>query len=107
MAIIGLVYCVFLYRQQNDSAEEEVNFSNPFELGSAIKFGLLFTLILVVVKIAQIYLGNTGIYLASALSGLADVDAITLSMARLRYYQFVGELFLRLSGLDYNLKGLH
>ena len=29
------------------------------------------------------YLGNTGVYLSSILAGLADVDAITLSMAEL------------------------
>jgi uncharacterized membrane protein (DUF4010 family) len=29
------------------------------------------------------YLGETGLYLSSVISGLADVDAITLSMAEL------------------------
>ena len=36
--------------------------------------------ILFAAKIAKIYLGDNGIYLASLVSGLADVDAITLSI---------------------------
>ena len=40
-----------------------------------------FVLILVTARLAKIYLGDQGIYLASAASGLADVDAITLSLA--------------------------
>ncbi len=56
---------------------------NPFELGEAIKFGLLFGLVLFAAKAAQVYLGSAGLYLAGALAGLTDVDAISLSMANL------------------------
>ena len=80
--IIGLLYCLFLYWRERTSAKsEEISFVNPFELGPAVKFGLLFSLILVISKAAQVYLGDTGIYLASLVSGLADVDAISLSVA--------------------------
>ena len=54
-----------------------------FTLKPALKFGLFFALILFLSKGAQIYLGTKGIYLTSIFSGLADVDAITLSMAKL------------------------
>lgn len=81
---VGLIYSVFLYRlQQPDHEKEELTFSNPFELGPAIQFGLLFAIILFVSKLAQEYLGDTGLYLSSIASGLADVDAITLSVAEL------------------------
>ncbi len=50
---------------------------------TAIKFGLLFALVLVVVEFAQSLLGSSGVYLASFLTGLTDVDAITLSVSRL------------------------
>jgi len=36
-----------------------------------------------VAKAAQVYLGETGLYLAGAVAGLTDVDAISLSMANL------------------------
>ena len=57
--------------------------ANPFELSEAIKFGLLFGIVTVVAKAAEAYLGATGLYLAGAVAGLTDVDAISLSMANL------------------------
>ena len=39
--------------------------------------------ILLISKLALLYLGEAGIYVTSLISGLADVDAITLSVATL------------------------
>ena len=61
----------------------EVALKNPFSLRAAIKFGLLFAAVLVAVAAVQRYLPGRGYYLVAALAGLADVDAITLSMAGL------------------------
>jgi uncharacterized membrane protein (DUF4010 family) len=60
-------------------------------LGPALKFGAFFAFILLLSKAAQIYLGTKGIYLTSVFSGLADVDAITLSMAKLAANNVVTE----------------
>ena len=59
---------------------EDVKLSNPFSLGPALKFAGFFVVILLVAKVAKDQLGNKGLYLASLASGLADVDAITLSV---------------------------
>jgi uncharacterized membrane protein (DUF4010 family) len=82
-AVMGLIYCVYLYFSQRTDEEGEVEFSNPFELGPAVKFGLIYALILLISKAAQMYLPTAGVYLASIVAGLTDVDAITLSMAEL------------------------
>jgi uncharacterized membrane protein (DUF4010 family) len=82
-AAVGLIYCAYLYFRQRSDEEGEVSFSNPFELGPAVKFGLIYAAILVVSKAAQMYLPTAGVYLASIIAGLTDVDAITLSMAEL------------------------
>jgi uncharacterized membrane protein (DUF4010 family) len=81
--IVGLLYCLYLHFSQRVSDTDTQEFSNPFDLMSAIKFGLLYAVILVVARAAQLYFGETGIYISSLLSGLADVDAITLSLAQL------------------------
>lgn len=84
--LVGLAYCGYLFFSQRSSQnekEEEVSFSNPFELGPAIKFGVLFTFILLISKAAQVFFGNTGIFVSSIISGLADADAIALSVAQL------------------------
>ena len=88
MTATATIAVVYLWlRSRNDRAERgeeatrEISLKNPFSLGPAIKFSLFFVGILFVAKIAKIYLGDQGLYLASLVSGLADVDAITLSIA--------------------------
>jgi uncharacterized membrane protein (DUF4010 family) len=84
MAAAGLLISVFLW--QRSKARETGTVSagaNPFELSEAIKFGFLFGFVTVVAKAAETYFGATGLYLAGALAGLTDVDAISLSMANL------------------------
>lgn len=80
---IGLVYSAFLFFAQRATEKGEVEFSNPFDLPAAIKFGLLYGFILLVARAALLYFGETGVLVSSVLSGLADVDAITLSVAEL------------------------
>jgi uncharacterized membrane protein (DUF4010 family) len=60
-----------------------VPLSNPVELSSAVRFGLLFAGVLLATKAAQLYAGPSGMYAAAAIAGVTDVDAITLSTARL------------------------
>ena len=61
----------------------EYRITNPLKLSTAIKLGLLFAFVLIVVEYSQTLLGSSGVYLASFLTGLTDVDAITLSVTRL------------------------
>jgi len=82
-AMVGLAYSAYLYLQQRTDEEEEITYSNPFELGTALKFGLLYAVVLLISKAAQVYLGDVGVYLSSFISGLPDADAVTLSMAQL------------------------
>ncbi len=87
MTIGAAVAVAFLWllsknrRSGNSNGAEELGLENPFSLGPAIKFSLFFVCILFIVKIAKLYLGDKGLYLASLVSGLADVDPITLSIA--------------------------
>jgi uncharacterized membrane protein (DUF4010 family) len=81
--VTGIAYAAWLYFSERSSSEEEVAFENPFELGPAVRFGLLYGAILLVARTAQLYLGNRGVYLSALVTGLVDVDAITLSLAEL------------------------
>jgi uncharacterized membrane protein (DUF4010 family) len=85
MAIAGYAGAVFLYRKEakGRGGTEPVAFRNPFELRRALAFGAIYALVLVVVKAAQVYIGSVGLYLSAIVAGLADVDAITLSLAEL------------------------
>lgn len=83
-AAVSLVYCAYLYFSvAQDASPDPEQFENPFELGPALGFGALYMLILLVANSARLYFGDTGLYASSIAAGLADVDAITLSMAQL------------------------
>ncbi len=56
---------------------------NPLELKSALAFGALLVVILVLGKALQAWFGDTGLLALAAASGITDVDAITLSLARM------------------------
>jgi uncharacterized membrane protein (DUF4010 family) len=84
VTLVSLAYCGYLYvRQRADDYQEPPSVRNPFRLGPAITFGALYALILVASNWTQAYFGDAGVYLSSVVAGLADVDAITLSVTRL------------------------
>lgn len=78
----GLVAAV-AHRMAEKKGKHVVDESPPSELKSAVLFGLLYALVLVVVAAAREHFGHSGLYVAAALSGLTDMDAITLSTSRL------------------------
>jgi uncharacterized membrane protein (DUF4010 family) len=61
--------------------ENDIELRNPFSLSSALRFALLFAVVLLVVALARIHLPERGLYLVAGIAGLTDVDAITLSIA--------------------------
>ncbi|MGM0690461.1 MAG: MgtC/SapB family protein [Pseudomonadota bacterium] len=56
---------------------------NPLDLTSALLFGALLTIIMLAGEWLRNWLGDAGIYLLAASSGVADVDAINLSLSRM------------------------
>ncbi|HCC82958.1 MAG TPA: hypothetical protein DEQ25_17565, partial [Methylophaga sp.] len=56
---------------------------NPLELRSALLFGLLLVVILLLGEWLKNVMGDAGVFLLAAISGLTDVDAITLSLTRM------------------------
>lgn len=84
-ALGAIVGGLLVFRKPTASAaptDKTVEVKNPFDLGSAVRFGIVFGVILLATKAAKTYLGNQGLYLAALVAGLTDVDAVTLSTAR-------------------------
>lgn len=89
MLIASLGIVLYLWRRRRageQESREKVEVSNPLRLSTAISFGLAFAVMIIVVRAANEYFGDAGVYVASALSGLTDVDAITLSASELASY---------------------
>jgi uncharacterized membrane protein (DUF4010 family) len=91
MALWLFVAAVLQTRKTERAALDSFKLRNPVELGQALQFGLLLAIIILASHAARAWLGEAGIYLLAAVSGLADVDAITLSMSRLA----LGEISIR------------
>lgn len=62
---------------------EELDISNPFELAPALKFGAIFVAIIGAVNFANQSFESSGTYVAAFLSGLANLDAISVALARM------------------------
>lgn len=82
-SLAGYIVSRIMYKKESKNELTDIEISNPFELKSAFIFGLLFAIVIFGAKAAQVYLGDQGIYAASALAGLTSVDAIVLSISRL------------------------
>ena len=56
---------------------------NPTQLKSAIIFGMMYAAVLLALAVAKYYWHGQGLYTVALFSGLTEVDAITLSTARM------------------------
>lgn len=85
MTLEGVACAAFLQRGGARSAtrSREAAVANPSSLMAAVVFALIYAGILLLVRAAQEYLGTSGIYLAAALSSLADVDAVAIAVTNL------------------------
>ena len=79
--IPGFLYAYFLYRRNKRlNAVQMTDFTNPFELWPSIKFGFIFAVVLFLANAAQKYFGSDALYISTFITGLASMDAITLSV---------------------------
>lgn len=86
MFLTTMLVFFFLWRVKRDGEKAEpsnVELSNPLRLQTAVTFGLVFAIVLVAVRAANEYFGSAGVYVASLLTGITDVDSITLSVSEL------------------------
>ena len=83
LMVVSLLFALLFGRRGSQPAEMMPLQGNPSELKSAILFGVLYGVVLISVAASKEYLPDSGLYAIAALSGLADLDAITLSTARL------------------------
>jgi len=83
-----LVYApalVFWHSQRDTETAMTSPMENPLEVRAALSFGLLLAVVLVFGKALQSWFGETGVLALAAASGIADVDAITLSLAQMTH----------------------
>lgn len=79
---MGLLCALTYYRYQNDEIEL-TDPKNPAQLKVAMAFGLLYAVVLFAVAVVKTHFGDRALYGVAAISGLTDINAITLSTAEL------------------------
>jgi len=96
MAATGLIGAALIYGtadRRTDAQDEIGEIGNPLALGTAVMFGVILAFVLLGTHYLRIWLGTGGVYAAAAISGVTDVDALTISVSRL-----VGEEILATNG---------
>ncbi|MFM2041960.1 MAG: hypothetical protein RLY86_536 [Pseudomonadota bacterium] len=81
VAVLGLA-AFWLLRSDGKSAGPGIAFGNPLEVVTALKLAAFLAVVMLAAAIARDVAGGAGVLAVAALSGIADVDAVTLSMAR-------------------------
>ncbi|MDZ7805018.1 MgtC/SapB family protein [Thiohalophilus sp.] len=81
MTVVMLAGVVIIWHRKESSGDGELSVTNPFQIKMALQFGLLLAAVMFLAEAAMAWLGDAGIYLVALISGVADVDAITLSLA--------------------------
>lgn len=106
MFVAGLLTVVYFWRRREDGdgrPPSEVELGNPLRLQTAFSFGLIFAVVLVLVKLAGDFFGNVGVLAASAIAAVTGVDSVTLSVANLAAQ---GDLETELAALAIVVAGL-
>ncbi len=71
------------WQRNGEKEHREVAFRNPFEFWSVVGFALLLAAVIVLGRVVGEWFGATGAITGAIVVGLADVDAVTVSMTRL------------------------
>ncbi len=82
--VLGLAAAAYWWRKLSKQSEVLMpEISNPTEIRIAVGFGLLYAAVLFFTAWLSDIAGSGGLYVVALVSGLTDVDAITLSSLRL------------------------
>ncbi|MGZ5243108.1 MAG: MgtC/SapB family protein [Bacteroidia bacterium] len=84
LTLSGVVFLIFLVRHFTPNTEgAELKMGNPLNLGNAFGFGIIYIGILLMTNYSESFFGNSGFYITGFVSGFADLDATTISAAKL------------------------
>lgn len=83
-SLVGYGYIGYLYfTSKRENIPQNIEFKNPFDLKEALVMGLVFGATLALIELSNRYIGDMGVYAVALVSGIADVDAIILSLSSL------------------------
>jgi uncharacterized membrane protein (DUF4010 family) len=82
LTLICLISALVLIKKDTDSPKTDINLGNPLNILNALGFGGIYIVILFTVFYGNKFFGESGLYYSALVAGLADTDAITISIAK-------------------------
>ncbi|QFZ53551.1 MgtC/SapB family protein [Oceanihabitans sp. IOP_32] len=82
LTIVCLAATFILIRKDDNKPNTNINLGNPLDILNAIGFGFIYLIISFAVFYSNQYFGERGLYYSAFIAGLADTDAITISMSK-------------------------
>lgn len=82
LTLVCVIATVLLVRKDDNKPDTDIKLGNPLNILSAIGFGAVYIIILFSVFYSKQFFGESGLYYSALIAGLADTDAITISMAK-------------------------
>lgn len=83
ISAVGVTFYLFQRKKNQDLTQTEIPVKKPLDLKSALVFGIIYVLISLLVTYANENLGQSGTLISSAIAGISDIDAITISASKL------------------------
>lgn len=84
LLLISLASTMYIHsKNKGEPNGENAALHKPLDLVSALVFGGIYMGILLAVSFANDYFGDRGTLLSSVIAGLADIDAVSISVAKL------------------------
>lgn len=82
LTLICLISALVFIKKNTDVPKTAINLGNPLNIWNALGFGGIYVVILFAVFYGNQFFGESGLYYSALIAGLADTDAITISMAK-------------------------
>lgn len=86
--MLALAAVTYFFREGDSDRMPEQE--NPAQLKTAFIFGAIYGAVILATAAAKEHFGSSGLYIVAVISGLTDVDAITLSTSRLMNQDSIG-----------------
>lgn len=84
MIAAALFSAVWVWRSGvKTSHRKRFNLKNPLQMSTALQFGIVLAAVMLLSEASKQWFGDPGIYAVSLISGMVDIDSITLSLLQM------------------------
>lgn len=80
-AILAVGSAILLFRN-TERENPDLRIENPLAIATALKLAIFIAGVMLASELVRVMFGNVGVLIVAAVSGVADVDAVTISLAR-------------------------